>query len=175
MAEYRSIEIDFEVHKRIEAERRGFLETPNDVLRRRFGIGAADDRETKEPRRRPWSGKGVVLPDGTEVSMEYNGTAYRGRIEDGAWVVEGLRFNSPSAAAGGVAKTKAGKAPSLDGWIYWHVRRPGDDRWLPLEMLRDGQPAARGYAAEAARLRAETAGRRHTDSADLIRADRDRA
>lgn len=120
---------------------------------------------------RAWSGKGVVLPHGTEVRMEYNGASHGGRIEAGGWVVEGKRFSSPSAAAGGVAKTRAGTAPSLDGWIYWYVKRPGDGGWTPLRGLR---PAAKDFATEAARLRAETADRRQTDSAELLRADRRR-
>ena len=115
------------------------------------------------------------MPHGTELRLEYNGIVHSGRIENGQWIVEGKRFNSPSAAAGGVARTRAGKATSLDGWIYWQVRRPSDDRWVALETLRRGEAAAGDFAAEAARLRAETVGRRHTDSAELLRADRDRA
>jgi hypothetical protein len=51
--------------------------------------------------------------------MEYNGKGHSGQIDNGEWLVEGARFNSPSAAAGGVTRTRAGKTPSLDGWIYW--------------------------------------------------------
>ena len=85
---------------------------------------------------RPWSGKGVTLPHGTSVRMEYNGKRHSGQIDNGEWLVEGAKFNSPSAAAGGVARTRSGKTPSLDGWIYWQVKRPGDSRWIPLHTLR---------------------------------------
>ena len=138
--QYRTIEIDIDVHKCIEAERRSFAETPNDVLRRKFRIvdtaSQARRSETPESRGRSWSGKGVTLPHGTEVRMEYNGKKYFGRIDDGEWLVEGKRFRSPSAAAGGVALTKAGKHPSLDGWIYWELKRPGDQDWTPINSLR---------------------------------------
>ena len=57
-------------------------------------------------------------------------------IQNSTWVVEGMKFNSPSAAAGGVAQTKDGKRPSLDGWRYWQVNRPGDRSWIALDRLR---------------------------------------
>ena len=137
MTEFRTIEIDFEIHKKIEMERQSFSESPKDVLRRLLGIHRpAATPESSPSGGRPWSGKGVTLPHGSAVRMEYNGTVYAGQIEDGEWVVEGKRFNRPSAAAGGVARTKAGSSPSLDGWVYWQVKRLGDHGWIPISALR---------------------------------------
>ena len=138
MSELRSIEIDFDVHKCIELERRTFQETPNEVLRRLLGIDKKS-RSLGVSTGRPWSGKGVTLPHGTDVRMEYNGRLHIGTIHDGEWLVEGKRFKSPSAAAGGVATTKLGKHPSLDGWEYWQVKRPGDHDWVPISELRKTQ------------------------------------
>jgi hypothetical protein len=135
MAETRTIEIDFEVNKQIELERTSFQETPNDVLRRLLKIGGKA-APAPEGAKRPWSGKGVTLRHGTEVRMEYNGKVYNGVIDDGSWLVEGKRFGSPSAAAGGVAVTKNGSHPSLDGWIYWRVRLPGEASFKSLDVLR---------------------------------------
>ena len=135
MSHFRQIDIDLEVHKRIELAKRSFSETENEVLRRLLGI------ETTKPHLiqagRPWSGKGVVLPHGTELQMGYNGQLHHGRIDEGRWLVEGESFSSPSAAAGGVALTKAGKRPSLDGWVYWKVKLPEDSQWVPLATLRE--------------------------------------
>ena len=39
MAQFRNIEIDFEVHQLIKNERRGRNESPNDALRRLLKIG----------------------------------------------------------------------------------------------------------------------------------------
>jgi hypothetical protein len=138
MAEVRTIEIDFDVHKRIELERRSFSESPNAVLRRLLKIGgaASDAGMAAEKDGRPWSGKNVVLPHGTEVRMEYNGRRYTGAILDGRWLVEGKAFSSPSAAAGGVALTKGGQLTRLDGWIYWYAKRPGDTDWIAIRELR---------------------------------------
>lgn len=140
MPEMRTIEIDLDIHKLIESERRSFTEAPNTVLRRLLDLG--------EPSESPqaanghadqggWSGKGIRLPAGTEVRMEYRGREHRGAIQDSAWVVDGKTFKSPSAAASGVARTKEGTNPSLDGWKYWQVKRPSDADWIALQTLRE--------------------------------------
>lgn len=138
MTETKTIEIDFDVHKRIEAERKSFADPPNAALRRLLGLDlpATPTMRPSSPGKRSWSGKGVTLPHGTKLYMEYNGRAHNGVIDDGEWLVEGKRFNSPSAAAGGVALTKKGTHPSLDGWEYWFVQRPNDEVPLPLDMLK---------------------------------------
>jgi hypothetical protein len=140
MANHRSIEIDFEIHKRIEVERQSFSETPTAVLRRLLGI---DESALPEPATRkdgrPWAGKGVTLPHGTEVRMEYNGRVHTGVIDNGAWVVEGEEYKSPSAAAGGAARTRAGKRTQLDGWLYWQAKRPGDTQWVSIAQHRNGK------------------------------------
>ncbi len=139
MREMRSIEIDFDIHKLIEMERNSFGETPNMVLRRLLKLEALNESPSETERdsnRGAWVWKGVRLPSGTELSMEYRGRQYRGEIQDAAWCVEGKKFKSPSAAAGGVARTKDGGTPSLDGWKYWWVRRPGESEWIALSSLR---------------------------------------
>jgi hypothetical protein len=136
MSDFRTVEIDIDVHRRIENERKSFAESPNDVLRRLIGIEQMSEPSKSASYGRPWSGKGVTLPHGTELRMEYNGTVHTGKIEDGKWSVEGKLFGSPSAAAGGVAKTKSGGSPSLDGWGYWYVKPPGNHIWVHIGELR---------------------------------------
>jgi len=138
MPDLRTIEIDFDVHKIIELERKCFSETPNEVLRRLLKVsGKSPSSQPQEAKTgRPWSGKGVTLPHGTELRMDYNGRQYTGTIDNGEWVVEGQRFKSPSAAAGGVALTKSGKRTNLDGWNYWQAKRPGDTDWVAIKEMR---------------------------------------
>jgi hypothetical protein len=140
----RTIEIDFDVHKRIELARTGFSETPNQVLRRLLEIEGSPPSPSmpsslllnKTRGARAWSGKGVTLPHGTELRMEYNGRTHSGIVDDGRWSIDRKFFNSPSAAAGGVGTTKEGKHPSLDGWLYWKVKLPGEHQWMLLAELR---------------------------------------
>ena len=133
MSQLSTIEIDFDVHKRIETERRSFSETPNEVLRRLLLIDSAPIPSSEA---RAWSGKGVWLPHGSEIRMEYNGRVHSGVIQDGEWVVEGEKYKSPSGAATGVARTKSGKQTNLDGWNYWQFRRPGEAHWTPIRALK---------------------------------------
>ena len=142
MSDFRTIEIDFDVNKEIEKERRSFAESPNDALRRLLKLPAKPAPAPLEPSEgsRAWAGMGVVLTSGTAARMKYNGQLHLGQIENGAWRVGGKTFNSPSAAASGVARTKNGTATSLDGWEYWEVKRPGETHWMPIKMLRDKKP-----------------------------------
>jgi hypothetical protein len=142
MTELRSVDIDFDVHKRIELARESFSETPNAVLRRLLGLDAsrAVQQVIGAAAMRAWSGKGVQLPHGTRVRMDYNGRTHEGEIVDGSWLVEGEQFSSPSAAAGGVARTKDGKRTNLDGWIYWWAMLPGKKAWMKLSEMRGDEP-----------------------------------
>jgi hypothetical protein len=136
----RPIEIDLDVYKRLVAEQREFDEPFNGVLRRLLGIDACAATVAIQEigsSGRAWSGKGVTLPHGTRLRMEYNGREHSGHIDNGEWLLEGSRFKSPSAAAGGVAKTRSGNSPSLDGWIYWQIKRPGERKWVMLGSLRE--------------------------------------
>lgn len=148
MSRYRTIEIDFDVHKLVETERRGFDERPNDVLRRLLKLGdVAPGPSLSEPKtetqtqapltsKRPWIGEGVTLPHRTLLRMTYSGRSYEGQVIDGKWAVTGQIFDSPSGAASGIAVTRKGTKTKLDGWIYWHVKRPDDTQWIALDSLR---------------------------------------
>jgi hypothetical protein len=141
MAHFRAIDIDFDVHRCIENERRGFHESPNDALRRLLKLGEPKPApvtvsSTSPPRQKSWSDRGVTLPHGTAIRMTYDDRVYEGQIVNGAWVVGNQTFDSPSGAASGVAVTKKGKLTRLNGWIYWQVKLPGNDSWTSLENLR---------------------------------------
>lgn len=146
MAGFRTIEIDLDLHRLIESKRMSLSDTPNDVLRRLLGLEGgpqeavpeAPPEAMAEPAADPgaWSDRGVVLPAGTQLRMSYNNQTDFGEIRDGAWWVNNTRYDNPSGAASAVALTRSGTPAKLDGWRYWHVRRPGDRQWLPLAGLR---------------------------------------
>ncbi len=140
MHEMRSIEIDFDVHKIIESARNSFSETPNEVLKRLLGLGTKTQAKGKEmegiAQGRPWARKGIELPHGTKLRMNYNGSSYQGYINDGAWIVEGKKYSSPSGAAVAVAITKDGEHTQLNGWNYWEARLPGFARWKKINSIR---------------------------------------
>ena len=146
----RTIEIDFDVHKLIEAERRSFSDAPNAALRRLLKLPDSSQPSAFEPVSKPpspgwagegWRGKNVFLPNGTQLRMSYNGRVYNATIEGSCWKSEGGVFTSPSGAASGLAKTKTGKATRLDGWGYWEALLPGESEWVRLnELWRRANP-----------------------------------
>lgn len=144
MSQFRRIEIDFEIHKLIEGERKSFSETPNQVLRRLLKLADAAPslgQVVESGQGHPWSGDGVVLPNGTKVRMRYNKQVHEGSIVNGMWVIGGKTFDSPSGAASAVGLTKRGQRTRLDGWNYWEAQFPGEVNWQRISALR---AAARG-------------------------------
>ncbi|MCY4312480.1 MAG: hypothetical protein OXD44_02085 [Gammaproteobacteria bacterium] len=138
----RPIDIDFDVYQLIVLEKRGFDEPDNDALRRLLGLNGRPARTmatAQGEKGRLWSyrnGK-VELPDGTELKMAHSGIEYTGRVTKGRWKVEGIEYDSPSAAAIGVVYRRTGRKISVNGWKYWHVKRQSDKDWIPLDKLRN--------------------------------------
>ncbi len=130
----RTIEVDFDVFKAITARRPSEDVTDNDVLREVFGL------PRKAPSRTPpspaaiasgdWVTKGVRFPAGTEFRAIYKGQTFLARVEGGALVVNGKRYDSPSPAA--VAITGS----AVNGWRFWEARLPGQAGWKMIESLR---------------------------------------
>ncbi|WP_083101403.1 hypothetical protein [Pseudophaeobacter leonis] len=135
----KSIEIDFDIHKLIEAERRGFDEPEYVALRRLLGLKeAAGPVETDAASEgRPFIQDGVSIPHGSLARMEYlrGSQVYEGQFLDGCLVLEGTK-SSLSSAAAAVAVTKDGTKPSLNGWLYWQAQVPGQQEWRSLDDLR---------------------------------------
>jgi Restriction Enzyme Adenine Methylase Associated len=127
-----TIEVDFDVFKALTARRPTEEVSENDVLRqllrlpRRSPQTAGPDAPTPDD----WVTKGVRLPAGTELRATYKGQTYLARVAAGALVLEGRRFDSPSAAAMSITRHP------VNGWTFWECRLPGQGRWLKLKALR---------------------------------------
>jgi hypothetical protein len=147
--EMKTIEIDFDIHRLIELERKGFDEPENAALRRllklprldapstdKKAVNGSDEADTAAGIGVAWSWKGVVLPHGTQLRMDYRGQMVRGHVDQGKWVIDGKSYTSPSDAAGSSVVTKSGERPSLNGWVYWEVKRPNDGNWRKLQSLK---------------------------------------
>lgn len=140
----KTIEIDFDVHRAIEAERRGFHDTPNAVLRRMLQLGPAEPEAgfadapmaSLAPPEHAWIRKGVELPQGTELRLSYAGVEARGQVAEGRLNFAGASYRSPSPAVASAVETARGDKVQVNGWKHMDARRPGDDRWIPLDELR---------------------------------------
>lgn len=140
--ELQSIEIDFDIYKMIEAERRGFDEPQYVALRRLLGLPERVIEKPEDDISRgglPFVEDGVSILHGSDARMRYlRGTQlYEGKFLDGMLVVEGSKYPTLSAAASDLARTKDGKKTNLNGWLYWEVRAPGTSRWRAMKDLRE--------------------------------------
>lgn len=130
------IDIDWDIHKLIEAERRGFEEPPFVALRRLLGLPDLEIRTPTQTAGEPWKEQGVVVPSGADARMVYRGKTHEGKFLNGQLHTGGRTFERLSPAAHFVATTKDGKKPSLNGWNYWQVKLPGEANWRYLKDLR---------------------------------------
>ena len=136
------IEIDFEIYKLIEGERRGFEEPQYVALRRLLKLPDIMPSESDEPpvenNGKSWREGLVEIPHGSLARMEYDRSrqVYEGKFLDGRIVVNGSHFDSLSEGAKVLAVTKKGASPSLNGWKYWFAKLPGEQKWRSLWDIR---------------------------------------
>jgi hypothetical protein len=138
MPNLRAIEVDWDIYRMIEAERQGFDEPQYVALRRLLKLPGPAPRDVGAATGRPWIEDGVEVPHGSQARMEYlrGSQVYEGRFLDGKLVVNGKDYDALSAAASDLARTKDGAKPSLNGWLYWKVKFPGETDWRSLEDMR---------------------------------------
>lgn len=139
---FASIEIDFDIHKRIEAERKSFDEPPFLALRRLLDLPPMPIKDEDEgapvAEGRPWREGLVEVPHGSHARMSYQRgqQVFEGKFLNGELVVDGQSFHTLSSAASALAVTKYGDHPSLNGWNYWEAQFPGEGQWRSLGELR---------------------------------------
>jgi hypothetical protein len=73
-----------------------------------------------------WVVDGVAFPNGTEFRCKYKGYCYYAQVCDGALMINGKKFLSPSAAAVSITRN------AVDGWLFWDCKLPGDDSWVAI-------------------------------------------
>lgn len=128
-----TIEVDFEVFKELTVRRTSESMTENDVIRSLLGL---DDTKSKPAAGsenvggNPWVCKGVVFPHGTEFRATYKGQLYSGVVAEGALVVQGKRYTSPSSAAVAITRNP------VNGWRFWECLLPGRKQWKVIAELR---------------------------------------
>ena len=142
MPQLQNIEVDWDIYKMVETERRSFDEPHYVALRRLLKLPilkVSPQPETETGR--PWVEDGVEVPHGSLARMEYlrGSQVYEGRFLNGKLVVNGKSYEALSAAASTLAQTKHGSKPSLNGWLYWKVKFPGETTWRSLEEMRQAK------------------------------------
>jgi hypothetical protein len=144
MSNFTQIDIDIEVYKSIEQARISFSESSNMVLRRILGLESAPIAEGQHnavadaKSEQSWFGKGVELPHGTQLRMDYNGTIYTAEIIRGGWYIDGVAIQekTPSGAAIAAVEAATGRRVSLNGWVNWEAKLPNGNRWRKISEMR---------------------------------------
>ena len=128
-----TVEVDFEVYKQLTIRRATEQITYNDVIRELLGIKTKASQPSSQSNGQSagdWVTKGVRFPAGTEFRSEYKGSFYAAKVEDGALVLNGKRYDSASAAAMSVTDS------AVNGWVFWECRLPGQATWKLMKSLR---------------------------------------
>lgn len=127
-----TIDVDFDVYKAITLRRTSEEVTANDVLRQVLGLPSRNEPTlpTSRSDAGDWITKGVRFPSGTEFRANYKGQTWLGRVEGGALMLNGKRYDSPSAAAISITNNP------VNGWTFWECRLPGQGHWTILKALR---------------------------------------
>lgn len=129
-----TIHVDFDVFKALTARRPSEDVTENDVLRQLFGLTPrTGDARAAGTRHQPgdWVSKGARFPQGTEARANYKGQLHLAEVRDGALMLNGKRYDSPSAAAMAITNNKP-----VNGWTFWEVKLPGRGDWQTMKDLR---------------------------------------
>ena len=116
----RTIRISEQVYKEI-AKRGKFGETPNDVLERVFKITQTESQSLR---------RSLFPPNHTECRFNRNGEYVCGKIENGELILSIGSYSAFSTAA------KALTGTSLNGWLYWEIKLPNEDRWILADSWR---------------------------------------
>lgn len=140
------IEIDFEVFKQLTARLDSEQDSYNDVIRRLLSLPSANadalpgelDFKGRPDIRLGLGGltsgvwfSNVFFPERTQFRATYKGKTHRAQIIKSQWIDElGLPRTSPSDAASAISQT------NVNGWRFWFVRRPDDEDWQRMDMLR---------------------------------------
>ncbi len=75
---------------------------------------------------------GAVFSHGTEFRGKYKGYYYQAKVENGALVLNGRRFLSPSAAAFSITRE-----PALEGCFFWECKDSVHESWASMSSLQE--------------------------------------
>lgn len=128
----RTVEVDFDVYKALTMRRPSENVTENDVLRELLKLTPRHlvAAPTAVSAQGDWVAKGVRFPAGTEFRANYKGQTYLARVDNGALVLNGERFDTASSAAMSITKGP------VNGWTFWECRLPGQPSWQMIKTLR---------------------------------------
>jgi hypothetical protein len=136
-----TIEVDFDVYKKLTLLRETEDDSYNDVLREVLKLGPTSalsvpgivESTGALLQTGDWIVKGVKFPEGTEFRADYKGQRYMGIVKKSALIVNGKPYDTPSAAAMAIT------GGPVNGWKFWdcHSTNPnGGNVWRNISGMR---------------------------------------
>lgn len=136
-----SIDVDFDVYKKLTAMRETESVTYNDVLRSLLELEPATPREEQSSLASAtdegstgeddWTVKGMRFPKGTQFRAKYKGKNFLALVAGGKLKFpDGRTFDSPSKAAVSITHS------AVNGWRFWEFKFPGSTTWRIMDSLR---------------------------------------
>lgn len=128
----KTIEIDFDVYKKLTILRKAEDESYNDVLRELLDLPSEKKSRIHQniSSNLAWEIRGVIFPHGTKFRLYYRHKYHFAEVNNGALEYNGKRFNLPSPAAIEITKN------SVNGWMKWEAKYSGSERWVLINSLR---------------------------------------
>jgi len=124
------IDIDLDVYKAIQQRFISFSDTPNEVLRRVFGLEPTDNKPSNIQREGLYI-QGVLLKNGLKLRRKYCGKLVEATVEKNHISYNGKEYTSPSGAARAVTEN------SVNGWVFWQYYDEKTRKWQILSKLRE--------------------------------------
>ena len=69
------------------------------------------------------------IPHGSKLKAVYKGQEYFAEIDDGKVRWKGKKYSSVSKAAVAVIQSTGSKRTTENGWRFWEVKEPGNNKW----------------------------------------------
>ena len=125
-----TIEVSFPVWQALTAQLQSERDTYSALIGRLLGV-QEPSRDATDSGQGDWIVKGVRFPTGTEFRGRSKGRTYSGRVEGGALIMNGHRYDTPSHAAASIA------GYNVNGWKFWECKIAGSE-WRPILSYRRG-------------------------------------
>jgi hypothetical protein len=132
-----SIDVDFDVHRELTARRTSEAISYNDVLRDLLGLPPKHwepEKTASRPTSQGWKARGGTFAEGTEIRLTHKGEVRQGRVEKGAFLMQGKVFDSVEDLAEEITHG------NRHDWIFWSQRKPGESSWTDLKAFRAEDP-----------------------------------
>ncbi len=129
-----TIEVDTDVFRELSLLRVSEDISFNHVLRDILGLDCNKETENagSDDCNPPWVTENVVFPHGALFRGRYKGCVYLARVENGALMLKGKKFLSPTAAAFSITKKS-----SLDGWLFWECKPLKRGPWISISKFKN--------------------------------------